>query len=113
MVDVDHFKAYNDTYGHPAGDDVLKRISGVLRSVTARAGELAIRMGGEEFLLLLPGANQADALVAGERIRTRIMALEIEHSAYPSGSVVTVSQGVVACITSMTTEFKQLLEATS
>ena len=111
MVDVDHFKAYNDTYGHPAGDDVLKRIAGVLRSVTARAGELAIRMGGEEFLLLLPGANQADALVAGERIRTRIMALEIEHSASPSGSVVTVSQGVVACIPSMTTEFKQLLEA--
>ena len=63
------------------------------------------------FLLLLPGANQADALVAGEKIRTRIMALEIEHSASPSGSVVTVSQGVVACITSMTTEFKQLLEA--
>jgi diguanylate cyclase (GGDEF)-like protein len=111
MIDVDHFKAYNDTYGHPSGDDVLKRIAGVLRSVTARAGELAIRMGGEEFLLLLPGANQADALVAGERIRTRIMALEIEHSASPSGSIVTVSQGVAACIPSMTTEFKQLLEA--
>ena len=111
MIDVDYFKAYNDTYGHPAGDDVLKQIAGVLRSVTSRAGELAIRMGGEEFLLLLPGTSQAEAMASAEKIRARITDLQIEHSASGVANVVTVSQGVVASIPSMSTEFKQLLEA--
>ena len=65
MVDVDHFKAYNDTYGHPAGDDVLKRISGVLRSVTARAGELAIRMGGEQFPAVIARGKSGGCLGCG------------------------------------------------
>ena len=111
MIDVDYFKAYNDTYGHPAGDDVLKQIAGVLRSVTSRAGELAIRMGGEEFLLLLPGTSQAEAMASAEKIRARITDLQIEHAASGVADVVTVSQGVVASIPSMSTEFKQLLEA--
>ncbi len=111
MIDVDFFKAYNDNYGHPAGDDVLKQLAGVLRSVTSRAGELAIRMGGEEFLLLLPGTSQAEAMASAEKIRARIAELQIEHTASSVSSVVTVSQGVVACIPAMSTEFKQLLEA--
>ena len=111
MVDVDHFKAYNDTYGHPAGDVVLKQIAAVLRSVTSRAGELAIRVGGEEFLLLLPGSNQSDAMITAEKTRKRIMELNLEHKASSSGNVVTVSQGVVACVPAMATTFAELHSA--
>ena len=108
MVDVDHFKAYNDTYGHPAGDVVLKDIAAVLRSVTSRAGDLAIRMGGEEFLLLLPGTGEADAMATAEKARRRIMELSIEHKASSTEGVVTVSQGVVAGTPAMATTFAEL-----
>lgn len=111
MLDVDHFKLYNDTYGHPAGDVVLQRVAEVLLSVTGRAGELAVRMGGEEFMLILPGSTQGDALNAAGMVKKRIMALAIEHSSSPTAPVVTVSQGVVACIPRLRTETHDLIEA--
>ena len=95
MVDVDHFKAFNDTYGHQPGDDCLRAIGGVLGLSARPPGEMAARYGGEEFALLLPGADEAAALVRAEDIHARIAALAIPHGGSPL-SRVTVSIGIAA-----------------
>lgn len=79
LVDVDHFKAFNDTYGHLAGDDCLKRISGQLRACAARPGDLAARYGGEEFAVILPGTDEAGAAVVARRILEIVEELGIAH----------------------------------
>ncbi len=73
MVDVDHFKKYNDTYGHPAGDALLKKVGGILKS-SLRTNDFAARYGGEEFLILLPDQDKKGAVEVAERIRQRIAA---------------------------------------
>ncbi len=70
MLDIDHFKLFNDRNGHPAGDQALRAFAGILRAAT-RDVDMAARYGGEEFAVLLPGASTADALVVAERIRAR------------------------------------------
>lgn len=76
MVDLDHFKRINDTFGHPAGDDVLAAVATALSTAT-RPADVVGRYGGEEFLLLLPDADTAAAELAAERVRTTIAALRI------------------------------------
>ena len=76
MIDLDHFKWINDTYGHPAGDDVLRNLAQLLDEVT-RPSDVVGRFGGEEFLVLLPDTDQAAATIAGERIRAAVAALRI------------------------------------
>lgn len=98
LIDVDFFKLYNDTYGHPAGDEVLRRIGDVLRRGSARAGEVVARFGGEEFIVLLPGARLEDALRVAERIKRLMDEANIPHEASDAGDRVTVSQGVVALV---------------
>jgi diguanylate cyclase (GGDEF)-like protein len=71
MLDVDHFKQYNDAFGHPAGDAVLRRVADVLRRET-RAEDMAARYGGEEFAILLPDVPAACAEDAAERVRTAV-----------------------------------------
>ncbi len=93
IVDVDHFKKYNDTYGHPAGDACLRAVAGALRIGARRVGDVLARIGGEEFVLLLPGTKMADALEVSDRIREAIALLELPHSASPLGTV-TISMGV-------------------
>jgi len=68
IVDIDHFKRVNDTYGHDAGDEVLKAFSHRLRAVI-RSGDLLCRLGGEEFVMVMPGANAKDAIGIAERAR--------------------------------------------
>ncbi len=111
MIDVDFFKLYNDTYGHPAGDEVLQRVAEVLLAITARAGEVAVRMGGEEFLLLLPGSTEGNAVSTAEQIKQRVEALKIPHDSSPNDTILTVSQGVVAVVPDMHTSIRDLLEA--
>ena len=111
MIDVDHFKLYNDTYGHPAGDLVLQQVAEVLLAVTSRAGELAVRMGGEEFLLVLPGSTQGDAMSTAEAVKERILDLASPHEASLTEKCVTVSQGVVACVPRLHTEISDLVSA--
>jgi diguanylate cyclase (GGDEF)-like protein len=71
MLDVDHFKAYNDAFGHPAGDRVLRGVAAALREGT-RTQDVVARYGGEEFVILLPATGAGDALVLAERLRARI-----------------------------------------
>lgn len=96
MIDVDHFKLYNDQFGHPAGDECLRRVAAVLAHSVRRAGELAARYGGEEFVVVLPGLDANGALQEAERIRTEVSALGIPHTGSSAGAVVTVSLGVAS-----------------
>jgi len=97
LLDVDHFKAFNDTYGHPRGDACLRALAGVLAGSARRPADLAARYGGEEFVLLLPDTDVAGAMGLAERLRAEIQALAIPHSGMESG-LVTVSLGVAATI---------------
>ncbi len=95
LFDVDHFKLYNDHYGHVAGDETLRHVASCIDFVV-RAGECAYRYGGEEFLLLLPDLRPGDSLLAtGDRIRRTVADAAIPHGARPSlPPVVTMSGGV-------------------
>ena len=95
MIDVDRFKAFNDIYGHPAGDDCLRRVSHAIADAILRPGDLAARYGGEEFAVLLPNTDETGAAQIAERILFAILGLAIPHEGNANG-VVTVSAGVAA-----------------
>jgi len=95
MIDVDWFKTFNDLYGHPAGDDCLRRVGGAIAGAILRPADLAARYGGEEFVVLLPNTDEDGAVMIGERIGNAIMELGIPHDANING-IVTVSAGVAA-----------------
>ena len=93
LVDVDHFKAYNDTYGHPAGDNCLRTIASLLRICLKRPSDVAARYGGEEFAAILPDTPQDGAMQLAETIRKTALSLGTEHKGAALG-VLTVSIGV-------------------
>jgi diguanylate cyclase (GGDEF)-like protein len=93
IIDIDHFKEYNDTYGHLAGDEVLRRLASVFKE-SIRSCDYAARYGGEEFIFLLPETGAEDGAQAAERIRSRVAEEEFGSSDKPT--VVTVSVGIAA-----------------
>ena len=95
MIDADAFKAYNDFFGHQAGDGVLRAIAATLEEGARAGGGIASRCGGEEFIVLLPGLDAAGALAAAEALRAAVQKLGLPHPRSASG-VVTVSIGVSA-----------------
>ncbi|HBK05581.1 MAG TPA: GGDEF domain-containing protein, partial [Acetobacteraceae bacterium] len=95
MIDVDHFKLFNDTYGHPEGDACLARLGETLAGIAAETMGFAGRYGGEEFCLLLPNTAASRALEIGETVRAAVQHLAVPH-ATSSHQTVTVSVGV-AC----------------
>ena len=95
LLDVDYFKDYNDNYGHPAGDLVLKRLADLMERATSRAGEVVGRYGGEEFILVLPGAGEEAARRTAERLRELVMAEKMPHKHSQVADIITISQGVV------------------
>ncbi len=97
MIDVDHFKAFNDRYGHPQGDRVLQAIARVLVTTLRRPADLAVRYGGEELALLLPDTDAEGAYALAMRVVDGVRALRIPHEGSPLG-VVTISAGVRALI---------------
>ncbi|WP_422016761.1 diguanylate cyclase domain-containing protein [Roseateles sp.] len=97
LLDVDHFKKYNDRYGHPAGDGCLRQVAGALGAQARRPADVAARVGGEEFALLLPDTDAAGARDTAERIRSAVARLGIAHEASATAAHVTVSIGVATC----------------
>ena len=94
MIDIDHFKRYNDLLGHPQGDIALKAVAAVLGQQARRPGELVARHGGEEFALLLPHAASATAAAVAERCNSAMATLALPHGASPTAAQVTLSIGV-------------------
>jgi len=99
MMDVDYFKFYNDTYGHLAGDDCLKRVTAALLS-SLRASDFAARYGGEEFVTILYESDKEGALSTAERIRAKVESLRIPHQSSPISPYVTVSLGMATFVPS-------------
>lgn len=99
MIDIDHFKQFNDTYGHPAGDSCLQMIAFTIRQTLKGSCDFVARYGGEEFAVILPATDVAAATVIAEKIRTNIQALSIPHknTTLPAG-VITISLGTAAMV---------------
>ena len=96
MIDIDHFKAFNDHLGHPTGDDCLRQVADALRQAASEAGAAAARFGGEEFTCHVRGLSAPAAARLAERLVERVRALRIPHPARPDGlDIVTVSVGLV------------------
>ncbi|GHC20905.1 GGDEF domain-containing protein [Aidingimonas halophila] len=94
MIDVDHFKEYNDLYGHQAGDDCLLEIADVLRDIFRRETDIVVRLGGEEFLVVLLDAEMEEAMQLAEAMRDMLEAVGVPHEGSHVSNVVTVSIGV-------------------
>lgn len=109
IIDIDHFKAYNDRHGHTAGDDCLQLISGVLRRHARHGIDLSARYAGDEFAIVLPGADLATAEVIAGRIRSGVIAL---HSSIPGVlREVTVSIGIAATVPGFRSTARDLIAA--
>ena len=111
MIDVDNFKLYNDTYGHVAGDEVLKRIAATVEGCLGRAGDLAARFGGEEFAVVLPGTPLGGVPLLAEKVRSEVEALALPHANSPSGPYVTISIGAASAVPSPDVPMTSLIEA--
>jgi diguanylate cyclase (GGDEF)-like protein len=99
LFDIDHFKLYNDHYGHLAGDETLRRVATGI-DLVVRAGECAYRFGGEEFLLLIPDCEPSNCvLVSADRVRRAVFDADIPHAARPSAPPIVTLSGGVSCWT--------------
>ncbi|MEW5838555.1 MAG: sensor domain-containing diguanylate cyclase [Pseudomonadota bacterium] len=94
MLDIDHFKEFNDLYGHPAGDECLRRIAQTLHGFAHRVGDIAARYGGEEFMLVLGNTTENTARQIAEKLRAAVEALDIHHASSRFAQHLTVSLGV-------------------
>lgn len=98
MLDIDHFKRYNDLHGHLAGDECLKLVAGAIARSLWRPGDLAARFGGEEFVVILPGTNHEGAQIVAEKLRDTVEALGLPHGHSSASRYVTVSVGLATTI---------------
>jgi len=96
LCDIDHFKNYNDCYGHQAGDRCLQRVASVLTQCLHRSTDLVARYGGEEFILVLPATEISGAAAIAERIHHTLQQIAIPHEASPTAPIVTLSCGVTS-----------------
>ncbi|MCX7821756.1 MAG: sensor domain-containing diguanylate cyclase [Brevinematales bacterium] len=109
MIDVDNFKSYNDNYGHVAGDKCLKSIAETMLKNTFRPSDIVARVGGEEFIVILPNTNFQGGLIVAERIRQGIFNLQIFHINSNFG-VITVSIGLSTSVPGKFEKYEELIE---
>ncbi|HLO65153.1 MAG TPA: diguanylate cyclase [Azonexus sp.] len=111
LADVDHFKRYNDHYGHVAGDACLKAVAAILQREIFRPADLAARYGGEEFAIILPGTDLQGAQTVAERLRSELERTALPHLASDVAPWVTMSLGVVATVPGRETSSTWLISA--
>jgi len=111
MIDVDHFKLYNDTYGHLAGDEVLKSVADTIKGCCQRSTDLPARFGGEEFVVILPSTAPSDVLRFGQELCRAVAAMKLPHSASSVGPYLTISVGGAATVPTRDTAFSALVAA--
>lgn len=110
LIDIDHFKAYNDSHGHAMGDQCLSNVAIVMSSVFSRSGELVARLGGEEFAILLPGFDLLQAHQAAEQLQAALAGAQLAHGASPVSPYMTISIGVAELDRATMDRFDQLLQ---
>ena len=110
LFDIDHFKQFNDTYGHLAGDDCLKQVAQVLEGCVQRPSDLIARYGGEEFAAILPQTTIAGAIEVAQRVQTEIANLKIFHEKSSASDYLTLSIGIAGSIPTSTQSFSKLLD---
>lgn len=110
MMDIDHFKAYNDTYGHQAGDGCLKEVAKAIQESLGRSGDSVFRYGGEEFSVILPETDEEGANFVAEKIRVAIETLNISHSGSKVSNHITLSLGTATIVPSIYSNTNDLIE---
>jgi diguanylate cyclase (GGDEF)-like protein len=108
MIDIDYFKGYNDTMGHLAGDDCLRKIACLINDVTNRRGEFSARYGGEEFILLYPNMDSKSAEIQAQKLLFDVANAQIQYPA-AEGGLITFSIGVSSCMPSQHITATQLI----
>jgi diguanylate cyclase (GGDEF)-like protein len=111
MIDIDHFKHYNDAYGHQAGDVCLQQVSAAMKRCAGRPPDMLARYGGEEFIILLPQVGLDGAEVVAQRILEEVRLLKIPHKASSVGPEVTVSLGVSSALPTEASDSSTLIRA--
>ncbi|HEY3417774.1 MAG TPA: diguanylate cyclase [Armatimonadota bacterium] len=111
FIDIDLFKAYNDTYGHEAGDTTLKEVARAMSAMVKRATDLVARYGGEEFVAVLPDTDEEVAFLLGQAVRAAVEELAIPHAASPTTGRVTVSVGIATRFPAQTPATSTLISA--
>jgi diguanylate cyclase (GGDEF)-like protein len=96
MIDIDHFKPYNDTYGHSAGDECLRMIADILSKNIPRADDFAARYGGEEFVVVLPYTDENGARFIAKKILNLVQDCKIPHKGSTASDYITISIGVTS-----------------
>lgn len=110
MIDVDYFKAYNDSFGHLEGDEALREVAKAIRGSCARPSDLPARYGGEEFALVLPNTTPGGARLLAEKLRQNVAALNIAHVAPQPESHLTVSIGLATLVPQVGSNCRQLIQ---
>jgi len=98
LCDIDFFKQYNDTYGHPTGDDCLQHVGAVLQACVKRPADLAARYGGEEFALTLPKTPMEGAIELAQRIQAQLFQLQLPHATSDVSAHLTLSMGIATVV---------------
>lgn len=111
MIDIDHFKAYNDHYGHVEGDECLRAVARALQRAALRPGDRVARYGGEEFVMLLPGTNDEGVEHVARALRRVVAALKIPHGHSPTAPYLTISLGVATAPSGVVASPRALIEA--
>ena len=110
MIDVDHFKLFNDHYGHPAGDACLKKVSQAIRSCLHRTSDILGRYGGEEFIVLLPETDAKGAMRVAQAISEALEQLQHRHDVSPTSNFVTASIGGATCLRTTGHDLEELIK---